>query len=230
MKLVFFTAKKYINCGLNFEDVIAEGNIGLIRAVEMFDPNKGFKFSTYAVFWIRQAILKAISNSNRAIRLPANKIEQIVAIKKLQNEYISSFGKLPSIKYLSEKLDISEKNIKELISYQTEVNSLDSLITHDDSDTTLGEIIEDTKFENPEKKYLIESQSKIIRSVLDTLTDKEAEVINKKFGLANGIAMTLEDIGKDMNLTKERIRQIEAQALKKLRNPSRKRMLQEAFI
>lgn len=196
----------------------------------MFDPNKGFKFSTYAVFWIKQAILKAISNSNRAIRLPANKIEQIVTIKKLQNEYTSSFGKLPSIKYLSEKLNISEKDIKELVSYQAEVNSLDSLITHDDSNTTLGEIIEDTKFENPEKKYLIESQSKIIQSVLDTLTDKEAEVINKKFGLANGIAMTLEDIGKDMNLTKERIRQIEAQALKKLRNPSRKRMLQEAFI
>ena len=228
LRLVVSLARHYQGCGLSYQDHIQEGNIGLIKAAEKFDVSKGFRFSTYASWWIKQALSRAIADQSRTIRIPVHMTENINKFKKAERELLSQLNREPKIKEIADAMGISEKQAKEIQSYIVEPTSLDIQVG-DDDDTTIGSFVEDTHFVNPESAYIKESNGDVVNAVLDTLSDREANILRLRFGIGGKKAMTLEEVGKEYGLTRERIRQIEAKALRKLRHPSRANILKECM-
>jgi RNA polymerase primary sigma factor len=226
LRFVVNVSKKYQNQGLPLSDLISEGNIGLMNAIDRFDVDKGYHFISYAVWWIRQGILKAICEKSRMIRLPLNRANELVQIEKVRKEIQSQRGEDPEVGEIAKSLDMDQDHVADLINISRDLISLETPVYAEKDSSLLGDFVEDVGYEHPESVLIEHSLQEDIDEVLGTLTKKEAEIIQYRFGLNGRSPLSLKEIGDRYNLTKERIRQIEKKALKRLQHPSRSHRLQ----
>ena len=226
--LVVPIAKRYYGCGLPLLDLIQEGNLGLITAAKKYDGTKGWRFSTYATYWIRQSISRALGDQSRTIRIPANMVELLGKVRKATNELTIKFKRQPTDEEIAKYLDEDLDKIQTILDVSQAVSSLD-LSVDEDGETSVGDLVADDRVESGYANLVKEANKQIVDDVLGTLPTREAEILRMRFGINQEKAMTLEEVGGHYGITKERIRQIENKAIRKLRHPARARMLKEAM-
>lgn len=229
LRFVVNVAKKYQNQGLPLSDLISEGNIGLMNAIDRFDVDKGYHFISYAVWWIRQAILKAICEKSRMIRLPLNRANELVQIEKVRKEIQGSKGEVAELRQIAETLNMTEDHVADLVNISRDLISLETPVYAEKDSSLLGDFVEDVGYKHPEALMIERSLKEDINDVLSSLSEKEAEIVQFRFGLNGRSPLSLKEIGDRYGLTKERIRQIEKKALKRLQHPKRAQFL-ESYV